>query len=64
MFLTPSRAPSVQDAVLFAGTLRDSVDPFGEHDDAAVWAALDQCALGDTVRAWPEALLHPITEVI
>jgi len=29
-----------QDPVLFVGTLRDNLDAFGEHDDAALWDAL------------------------
>ncbi|KAL2917396.1 Transporter of the ATP-binding cassette (ABC) [Polyrhizophydium stewartii] len=29
-----------QDPVLFTGTLRSNLDPLGEHDDAALWAAL------------------------
>ena len=29
-----------QDAVLFAGSLRSNLDPFGEHSDATLEAAL------------------------
>ena len=29
-----------QDAMLFAGSLRSNLDPFGEHSDAALEAAL------------------------
>ena len=46
--------------MLFAGPLRDCVDPFGEHDDAAGWAALAACRLADTVRAWPDGLRHAV----
>jgi ABC-type multidrug transport system fused ATPase/permease subunit len=35
-----------QDPVLFVGTLRGNLDAFGEHGDAALWAAL-QCAALD-----------------
>lgn len=41
-----------QDAVLFAGTLRYNLDPFGEHDDLDLWNALKQARL---VNAQEEA---------
>lgn len=34
-----------QDAVLFAGTLRYNLDPFQEHTDSDLWAALKQAKL-------------------
>ncbi|CAO1615299.1 unnamed protein product [Parajaminaea phylloscopi] len=34
-----------QDAVLFAGTLRYNLDPFEEHTDADLWAAMKQARL-------------------
>ena len=40
-----------QDAVLFSGTVRYNLDPFGEHADADVWAALERVALADGVLA-------------
>ncbi|KAL7749283.1 hypothetical protein RI367_005435 [Sorochytrium milnesiophthora] len=40
-----------QDPALFEGTLRDNLDPLGEHDDAAVWKALDLVNLRDYVTA-------------
>ena len=27
---------------LFEGTLRENIDPVGEHSDAEIWVALDQ----------------------
>ncbi|KAF7726212.1 hypothetical protein EC973_009010, partial [Apophysomyces ossiformis] len=36
-----------QDPVLFSGTLRSNLDPFGEHDDAELWAALKRSHLID-----------------
>jgi hypothetical protein len=39
-----------QDPTLLSGTLRFNIDPWGEHDDAAVWAVLDRVRLGNTVR--------------
>lgn len=34
-----------QDPVLFSGTIRDNLDPFGVHDDVAIWRALDSASL-------------------
>ena len=34
-----------QDPFMFAGTIRNNLDPFDEHDDAAVWSALEQVGL-------------------
>ncbi|CDH48321.1 atp-dependent bile acid permease [Lichtheimia corymbifera JMRC:FSU:9682] len=36
-----------QDPVLFSGTLRSNLDPFGQHDDAELWAALKRSHLID-----------------
>lgn len=33
---------------LFEGTLRDNIDPVGEHTDADIWVALDQVGLSPT----------------
>ncbi|EEC15273.1 ABC transporter, putative, partial [Ixodes scapularis] len=34
-----------QDPVVFAGTLRWNLDPFGKHTDAALWEALERAHL-------------------
>ncbi|KAJ3154725.1 Canalicular multispecific organic anion transporter 2 [Geranomyces variabilis] len=34
-----------QDPVLFSGTIRENLDPFGVHDDAAIWRALESSSL-------------------
>lgn len=36
-----------QDPVLFSGTLRSNLDPFGQYDDAILWAALKRSHLID-----------------
>ncbi len=38
----------MQDPVLFSGTVRDNLDPFNEHDDAAVLDALRKVGLAAT----------------
>ncbi|CAO3631065.1 unnamed protein product [Cunninghamella blakesleeana] len=39
-----------QDPVLFIGTVRENLDPFGFHDDNALWSALTQAHLHDTIK--------------
>ncbi|KAI8853927.1 P-loop containing nucleoside triphosphate hydrolase protein [Chytridium lagenaria] len=39
-----------QDAFLFTGTLRDNLDPFGETQDADLWAALESASLKTVVE--------------
>ena len=39
-----------QDPLLFDGTVRSNVDPFGACSDAAVWAALRQVGMEERVR--------------
>ena len=39
-----------QDPVLFVGTVRYNLDPFNQHDDAELWAALEKCHIKDAVR--------------
>ncbi|TPX54113.1 hypothetical protein PhCBS80983_g06048 [Powellomyces hirtus] len=34
-----------QDPVLFSGTIRENLDPFSVHDDAAIWRALESSSL-------------------
>jgi ABC-type multidrug transport system fused ATPase/permease subunit len=38
-----------QDPVLFQGTIRYNVDPFGEHSDDKIWEALDKAHLKEKV---------------
>jgi ATP-binding cassette, subfamily C (CFTR/MRP), member 1 len=40
-----------QDPTLFRGTVRSNLDPFGEHDDLALWSALRQADLVSTDEA-------------
>lgn len=40
-----------QDPVLFAGTVRENLDPFGAHDDIEIWQALQNAHLNDYVAA-------------
>ena len=51
-----------QDPVIFSGTVRSNLDPFGQAgSDADIWGALQQAGLADTVQALQVAhiLLFP-----
>lgn len=40
-----------QDPVLFEGTVRSNLDPFGSYDDSAIWLTLQQVHLDTAVSA-------------
>jgi ABC-type multidrug transport system fused ATPase/permease subunit len=42
-----------QDPTLFAGTIRDNLDPFQELSDADLWEALERAHLKDFIRSLP-----------
>ena len=47
----------VQDPVVFSGTVRDNLDPFDtSQGDAAIWSALRQTGMADTVKNLPVRL--------
>jgi ABC-type multidrug transport system fused ATPase/permease subunit len=39
-----------QDPLLFSGTLRTNLDPFGLHDDAILWDALKRSYLAEAMK--------------
>ncbi|KIM84372.1 hypothetical protein PILCRDRAFT_96946 [Piloderma croceum F 1598] len=39
-----------QDPLLFSGTLRSNLDPFGVHDDAVLWDALKRSSLVEAIK--------------
>ena len=45
-----------QDPVLFSGTMRSNIDPFGGHSDDELWEVLRQCEMAAYVRDKPEKL--------
>jgi ABC-type multidrug transport system fused ATPase/permease subunit len=46
-----------QEPVMFHGTIRSNLDPFGIHDDALLWEALEIANLKPFVQEQPEGLL-------
>lgn len=51
-----------QDPVVFAGSLRFNLDPFGKHTDEEVWAALELVRLDEQARRLPAQLEERIEE--
>ena len=51
-----------QDPVIFAGSLRMNLDPFGQYSDDQVWEALKHAHLYDFVSGLKEGLDHECGE--
>ncbi|KAJ0240059.1 ABC transporter C family member 2 [Hirschfeldia incana] len=51
-----------QSPVLFSGTVRFNLDPFGEHNDADLWESLERAHLKDTIRRNPLGLDAEVSE--
>lgn len=47
---------------LFEATLRENIDPVGEHSDADIWVAIEQAHLKSYVESLPERLDAPVRE--
>ena len=53
---------TLQDPVLFSGTLRINLDPFNFHTDDQIWKALETAQLSNYVAGLPGQLQHDIAE--
>eukprot|EP00042_Codosiga_hollandica_P051167 m.624142 g.624142 ORF g.624142 m.624142 type:complete len:1306 (+) comp58229_c0_seq3:123-4040(+) len=51
-----------QDPTLFSGSLRYNLDPFGQYEDAMIWAALEQVELKALVSSLAGALEFVVSE--
>ena len=51
-----------QTPILFTGSVRDNVDVYGEHADAAVWAVLEACQMAAKVRSLRRGLYARVGE--
>jgi len=51
-----------QDPVLFAGSLRSNLDPFGRHSDAELWAVIHTSGMAAAVLGLRGRLDHDIGE--
>ncbi|KAF9129913.1 hypothetical protein BGW39_003648 [Mortierella sp. 14UC] len=51
-----------QDPTLFAGTVRDNLDPFGEHTDKDLWEALERAHLKSHISALAGCLSFEVAQ--
>ena len=51
-----------QDPTLFAGTVRDNLDPFGQAGDAELWEALERAHLKDYIATMPGGLSYEVAQ--
>ncbi len=51
-----------QNPVLFSGTIRSNIDPFGKFSNNEIWRALEQCRLKDSVESMPGQLDATVSE--
>ncbi|KAF9156050.1 hypothetical protein BG015_007467 [Linnemannia schmuckeri] len=51
-----------QDPTLFAGTVRDNLDPFGEHTDKDLWEALERAHLKSHISALTGGLSFEVAQ--
>ncbi|TMW62281.1 hypothetical protein Poli38472_009774 [Pythium oligandrum] len=51
-----------QDPVLFSGSLRENLDPYGDYSDDAIWNVLKQVHLADAVTKWGAGLEFIVSE--
>ncbi|KAJ7695169.1 metal resistance protein YCF1 [Mycena rosella] len=47
---------------MFEGTLRENIDPLGQHDDVDIWVALEQAHLKEYIESLAEGLDAPVRE--
>uniref|UniRef100_A0A7S4QII7 ABC transporter domain-containing protein n=1 Tax=Alexandrium monilatum TaxID=311494 RepID=A0A7S4QII7_9DINO len=50
------------DPVLFSGSLKHNLDPFGIYSDGRLWKALELANMADVVKGWDSRLFHQISE--
>ncbi|KAF9329432.1 hypothetical protein BG006_007485 [Podila minutissima] len=51
-----------QDPTLFAGTVRENLDPFQEQPDTDLWEALERAHLKDYIRTLPGGLSYGVSQ--
>ncbi|KAJ1723570.1 hypothetical protein LPJ53_002093 [Coemansia erecta] len=51
-----------QDPVLFVGTVRENIDPFGNYTDEQVWSALEYAHLAEYIRSKEDGLDYKVEQ--
>ncbi|XP_054161167.1 ATP-binding cassette sub-family C member 2-like [Oppia nitens] len=51
-----------QEPVLYSGTIRSNLDPFGNHTDSDLWSVLEQSHLKQFVQSLDNQLDSPVAE--
>jgi ATP-binding cassette, subfamily C (CFTR/MRP), member 1 len=51
-----------QNPVLFSGTIRSNMDPFGLYTDDEIWNAINRCGMKEAVEQMPGLLDAPVAE--
>ncbi len=52
----------LQDAIIFAGTIRFNVDPFDCYSDEEIWTVLELVHLKERFNMMQDGLLNPLAE--
>lgn len=52
----------LQDAIIFAGTVKFNVDPFGNYSDPEIWSALELVHMKQRIATMDDGLSHQLTE--
>ncbi|KAI1316154.1 hypothetical protein EDD11_010392 [Mortierella claussenii] len=60
--LRPHLAIIPQEPVLFAGSVRENLDPFQEQEDAILWEALERSHLKASISALPGGLSYTVAQ--
>ncbi len=48
--------------MIFAGTVRFNVDPFGNYSDIEIWSALELVHMKERISSMEDGLSHLLTE--
>ncbi|KAJ6225732.1 hypothetical protein RDWZM_004277 [Blomia tropicalis] len=51
-----------QDPVLFSGSIRSNLDPFGVYSDELIWQALEDCHLRSYIESLEQGLAYQVAE--